>query len=55
METNILRTVDPGEETRSHAGIVMIRGRPDKSDTVAALDIFGKFQENGEVGVTATD
>ncbi len=55
MQTNILRAVDPGEQPWSHAGIVVIRGRADERDPVDALNIRGKVQENGEVGVPTPD
>jgi hypothetical protein len=55
METNILRPVDPGEQPWSHAGIVVIRGRADESDSVNPFNVRGKVQENGEVGVPTPD
>jgi len=47
METDILGTINSGEQPWSHAGIVVIGRRADESDPVAALNVVGKVRKNG--------
>ena len=55
VKSNVLRTIDSREQPWSHTGVVVVRGRADQSDFVAALNILGEIQENSEVRVSASD
>jgi hypothetical protein len=55
MESNLLGTINPGEHSRGHSGIILVGRGTDESDFMPALNILLQSQQRGEMSMTAPD